>query len=180
MTIKQQIIDLYGNDFIRRSALNLPNGENEISRFMNGDIKVAVEIGTLRGCTSVVMSKYCDKLYTFDLKSGQIENRDWQSKDNRYSLWNKLGINNIELILINNDKEKEKIIDNLEFDFAFIDGDHSFEGVKKDFDIVKKCGRVLFHDYDARLNQPCYVRDFINTIKYGKFEYTIDFAYWAE
>lgn len=36
------------------------------------------------------------------------------------------------------------------FDFLFIDGDHSFEGVKKDFEdyspFVKKSGIIVFHD----------------------------------
>ncbi len=36
------------------------------------------------------------------------------------------------------------------FDFAFIDGDHSYDGVKKDFDKVfprmKKDGIISFHD----------------------------------
>lgn len=32
------------------------------------------------------------------------------------------------------------------FNFAFIDGDHSYKAAKHDFELVKFCGRVLFHD----------------------------------
>jgi predicted O-methyltransferase YrrM len=35
----------------------------------------------------------------------------------------------------------------LSFDFAFIDGDHSYDAVAADFEMVKRCGAVLFHDY---------------------------------
>ena len=34
----------------------------------------------------------------------------------------------------------------LTFDFAFIDGMHKVENVRHDFENVKFCGRVLFHD----------------------------------
>jgi len=38
------------------------------------------------------------------------------------------------------------------FDFIFIDGDHSYEGVKRDFDLYKKLlsprGYIAFHDID--------------------------------
>lgn len=39
-----------------------------------------------------------------------------------------------------------------QFDFIFIDGDHSYEGVKRDFDLYKKLlsprGYIAFHDID--------------------------------
>ncbi len=44
----------------------------------------------------------------------------------------------------------ENILDKREIDFCFIDGDHSYEGVKKDFEmyshLVKKGGTIAFHD----------------------------------
>jgi len=42
------------------------------------------------------------------------------------------------------------VIDALEFDFAFVDGAHYDQAVRFDFALVKRCGRVLFHDYDNR------------------------------
>jgi predicted O-methyltransferase YrrM len=32
------------------------------------------------------------------------------------------------------------------YNFAFIDGDHTYEAAKHDFELVRFCGRVLFHD----------------------------------
>jgi predicted O-methyltransferase YrrM len=179
----KKIIDLFGTDILRRSALNLPNGAEEIKRFMcKKPIHRAVEIGTFRGITSALMSQYCNQLVTIDLKSGQYEKQqgkiDWNDTPLRHDIWDALEINNISLMLINNNTDKQEIINNLQFDFAFIDGDHSYEGVKADFQMVKHCGRVLFHDYDKAEGKDCPVRDFIHTIKTGTFEYTTDFAYW--
>ena len=47
------------------------------------------------------------------------------------------------------EKVKE-ILDDNQLDFLFIDGDHSYEGVKKDFEmyspLVRKGGIIAFHD----------------------------------
>ncbi len=37
----------------------------------------------------------------------------------------------------------------LEFDFALVDGAHD-PTVANDFELVKRCGLVLFHDFDSR------------------------------
>ena len=42
-----------------------------------------------------------------------------------------------------------KVLKEVDYDFAFIDARHEVEEVKKDFRLVMKCGRVLFHDVDA-------------------------------
>jgi hypothetical protein len=82
------------------------------------------------------------------------------------------------LKLIDDNRDKKRILDNIDFDFVFIDGDHSFKGVRYDFELVKKCGRVLFHDYDRAPGKDAPVRDFIDTIKEGKMRTTKDYAYW--
>ncbi|MHA2339428.1 MAG: class I SAM-dependent methyltransferase [Candidatus Hodarchaeales archaeon] len=67
-------------------------------------------------------------------------------------------------------KKIEKILKNRKIDVLFIDGDHSYEGVKKDFEIfskyVKKGGIIAFHDiveHPAELK--CEVDRFWNEIK---------------
>jgi predicted O-methyltransferase YrrM len=53
-------------------------------------------------------------------------------------------------------------------DFLFIDGDHSYDGVKRDFEmygsLVKPAGMIAFHDIDYS----CDVRRFWDEIKVGR------------
>jgi hypothetical protein len=34
----------------------------------------------------------------------------------------------------------------LDYNFAFIDGEHSYEAAKHDYGLVSFCNRILFHD----------------------------------
>jgi predicted O-methyltransferase YrrM len=63
-----------------------------------------------------------------------------------------------------------EILDNSKLDFLFIDGDHSYEGVKKDFEtysqLVQKGGIVAFHDIVPHpLATGCRVHDFWKEIR---------------
>jgi hypothetical protein len=170
---------------MKRSALNLEDGEKHLKHFMTlKPIKTAIEIGTFRGLTSAVMSQYCDKLITIDLAEGLIEDYsqrfDWAKTPKRQELWQKLGITNIELMLVTDNEVKKQILNGIDYDFVFIDGDHTFEGAKFDFELTKRCGRVLFHDYDRCPGKEAPVRDFIDTIKEGKMQTTKDYAYWED
>lgn len=55
-------------------------------------------------------------------------------------------------------EEFESKLGGEELDFLFIDGDHSYEGVKMDFEhyskFVRKGGLIAFHDIHHRPNQP--------------------------
>lgn len=77
----------------------------------------------------------------------------------------------------------QRILEDNKVDFLFIDGDHTFEGVQKDFNNYKKFLRsgslVGFHDIidsDFHRNNNCYVSTFWNSIKekyqYKEFIYT--------
>lgn len=63
-----------------------------------------------------------------------------------------------------------KILDNSKLDLLFIDGDHTYEGVKRDFEIyskfVKKGGIVAFHDIVPHAPATgCRVHDFWKEIR---------------
>jgi len=65
----------------------------------------------------------------------------------------------------------EAILRDNKVDFLFIDGDHSYEGVKKDFEmyspLVKKGGIIAFHDIVPHPPETrCEVNKFYNEIKY--------------
>jgi predicted O-methyltransferase YrrM len=183
--VKKKLTKKYGKDILKRSAINLKNGAEDIKYFMRkNNIKTAIEIGTFRGVTSIEMSKHCDKLITIDLKNGQIEDYkkkfEWADTPYRQEIWDYCKVDNIELVTIESEQDKIEFLKNTEFDFIFIDGLHTFEAVKNDFELSKKCGRVLFHDYDRAPNKEAPVRDFIDTLDQSKLETTKDFAYWED
>jgi len=73
--------------------------------------------------------------------------------------------------------EKVKnILGDRKVDFVFIDGDHAYEGVKKDFEmfspLVKKDGMIAFHDIVVHPSETgCEVNKFWNeVIKEGKYQ----------
>jgi predicted O-methyltransferase YrrM len=63
-----------------------------------------------------------------------------------------------------------EILDGRGIDLLFIDGDHRYKGVKKDFQLysplVKQNGLIVFHDIIYHPNVPeCKVNKFWNEIK---------------
>jgi predicted O-methyltransferase YrrM len=99
---------------------------------------VVVEIGTFCGATAAYMAQFADKVHTFDIRN-LYDKHTWE----KLSLADK-----IEFHHVKNCEETAKILSDLDFDFAFIDDDHLDNTLRKNFDMVKKCGRVLFHDIE--------------------------------
>jgi predicted O-methyltransferase YrrM len=129
---------------IRKSALN--NAGSEIfERLLSGGMyRRVLEIGTYRGITAALMAQYVGHVTTIDLSHGKMQ---WDDQIfDRHKLWSALGAKNIKLQLVDNDAHKAALVPTLDFDFAYIDGDHTYRGVSLDFDLVRRCGAVLFHD----------------------------------
>lgn len=174
--LKEKIIELYGEGALNKSAIGLRDGANILTHFITQKpVNVALEIGTYKGMSAALMAQYCTKLYTIDLKHGRLERHAEVFK--RQELWDSLGLTNIELILVKDNIEKAGIIKELEFDFAFVDGAHD-ETVADDFDMVSKCGNVLFHDYSYREGKDNHVYNFVNTLEVGEIEVNDIFAMW--
>lgn len=99
---------------------------------------------------------------------------------NLYDTYRKMKTFAENVHIINTDSHSEStikmvdsILENKKLDFLFIDGDHTYEGVKKDFEMystfVKKGGFIAFHDivdseYHKNLN--CNVAKFWNELNY--------------
>ena len=174
--IRDRIIALHSERYLRKSAIR-HDDMVIFKRLLEGKgYRTVLEIGTYRGCTAAELSQYCDRVITIDLKHGRIE-RDEPSID-RHAFWQSLDVRNVEMILVDDDAEKKKVVDALDFDFAFVDGAHD-ETVRDDFALVRRCGRVLFHDYDDRPNKPNDVFRFVNSIPGGKLEVSGVFAMWT-
>lgn len=175
--LRQRIVSLYGEKFLRKSALSIRDGAGVFETVMSGKgIRTALEIGTYRGVSAAEISQYCERVITIDLHHGKLE-RMGESFD-RGAFWYALGIHNIELHLVRDDAEKARLVNGVEFDFAFIDGAHD-QTVANDFELVRKCGTVLFHDVDRR-GQPeqDYVIDFVESLPKHQVEVLDIFAIW--
>lgn len=136
------MIDIYlyakKNKLLEYSAIG---NEGFREFFKNIKINVVVEIGTYRGISTAYIAQFVNKIYTFDIK-------DYPEK---YKVWKDLGLEDrIKFYLVKDKEGIKNIIKNIDFDFAFIDNGHKYENVKTDFELVKRCGRVLFHDVDPR------------------------------
>ena len=160
--IIEKIIQQYGEKTLRKSAMNIRRGGGVFEAVLNGKRHWTVlEIGTYKGVSSAVLSQHCAMVHTIDLRYGKLEQNltTWD----RNAFWNSLGISNVALHLVDDDKEKADVIRTHHFDLAFIDGGHTTAAVQRDFELVKHCGRVLFHDADD--NGPGKKNDVHNFIK---------------
>lgn len=168
----------FGKRIIRGTALALWNEENNhpvrdteyIFRRRIREclpIRRGLEIGTWRGLGTAVLAHYADTVATVDIAYyGEAAN-----------LWLAFGIlPKIDYYVVRGNEEKSFVLADLDFDFAFVDGDHKYNEIALDFELVKKCGRVLFHDYG--MDHLPDVTDFVDTLP--RREVTIDrpFAYW--
>lgn len=181
--MRDKIESLHGASTLRKSALNIRGGAGVFERVLAGkDYRTALEIGTYKGCAAAEIAQYVERVITIDLKRGKLE-QNGETFD-RYAFWNSLGVRNIELRLVENDKEKAELIAGLDFDFAFVDGAHD-QTVKNDFDLVKKCGNVLFHDADdnrlraGKSGVANYVYEFLQTLPQDQLEFIDIFAMWT-
>lgn len=137
-------------------------------------VNAAIEIGTMQGLGTAAMTQGAKKVYTFDVNLRNAEH-----------VWNLLGVRDKICMFVGNNSEAiwqeihNRLIvpRNLKttgdiFNFAFIDGNHLLEAVRYDFEMVKFCGRVLFHDTENHKR----IGNFVKGIG-GKSVYK-DFGYW--
>lgn len=158
---------------LSRSTLNIRNGAGVIENLLQDRrYDTILEIGTFRGVTSAFMAQFCERVITIDLRYGELELMG--QPFNRQAFWRDLGVSNIELHLVGSDHEKYSLIPSLGFDLAFIDGDHMAPAPERDFEAVRGCGAVLFHDYDGQNH----VTKFVDTLPRDQVTITDIFALW--
>jgi predicted O-methyltransferase YrrM len=171
---KARAVAVAGSGVWRRSALNIRDGAGVFKSLLGGGrYKTALEIGTFRGVSAAYMAQFCERVITIDLVNGQ--NEKFGGFD-RKAFWAAMGIENIDLRLVNSNQEKADLIASLDFDFAFVDGDHRGSAPAKDFELVKRCGAVLLHDHDV--SNPGPVVELVKTLPQEQVETMDIFAFW--
>lgn len=131
-----QLTDVYqtfGGSCFRRSSVFHGLGKFLAEHNVRGD--TCFEIGTWNGLTSVLLSRHFRRVVSVDIVSNAL----------KHKILAHLGITNVECIDIDGNADKPQVLKDLQFDFAFMDGNHA-DDTEADFDLVKKCGRVLFHE----------------------------------
>ena len=138
--------------------------------------KFVMEIGTANGGTLFGHCKLAAKnatIISVDLPGGKFGGGypDWKMPiDQEFACSGQ----QLHLIRANStDDATISMVNNLlggnKLDYILIDGDHTYEGVKKDFEIyspfVKKGGMIVFHDIAIHPNSACKVDVFLNEIK---------------
>ncbi len=134
--VMSEIFKRFGADAFRRSsAVEAPFWGLITSGSFKG--KRCVEIGTYNGMTAIALARCFDEVVTFDVFS-QTAKR---------TIAEMVGVKNVRFVDVPDDNvEKYRQIGALTFDAAYVDGNHERD-TESDFEAVRKCGRVLFHEY---------------------------------
>jgi len=170
----QQVLMEFGLRYLRGTAIAIQNPDGDgiynaeklMRKFLSDEpIDVAIEVGTWRGVSTALIAHYANIVNTVDITNRQ---EPW-------ALWYFFGVvDRIRPHVVPSNEVKQEVIKAMKFDFAFVDAVHTFEGVKLDFECVKKCGRVLFHDYQVMRG----VTQFVDTLPDEQVIKQFPFAYW--
>ena len=137
--LMKKIMKEFGRDAFARCSACM-EFEDFLKRILAGRrFPACLEIGTYHGITAVLLSQYFDRVVCVSID-------DDPKKLMRDEIVEFLGITNIEFRDVIDEKHKAEIVNALEFDFAYSDGDHT-HCAREDFELVKRCGRVLLHEY---------------------------------
>lgn len=96
----------------------------------------AVEIGSGKGLSALLLGHRFRRVISIDITSDPDRER----------IAAFAGVTNIRFETVADNAEKARLIEALDFDFAYVDGDHAHD-TETDFALVRPCGRVLFHEY---------------------------------
>lgn len=144
---------------------NLQEFEELLQEYKKLNPSKVLEIGSLYGWTLQHFIFYADKGSTvvsidFPVSKfvGPFDHRIQKQEHYYKNVWPKWAKeSNCKLYLIPEQSQQPLVLDqvnsifnNTKIDFVFIDGDHTYEGVRRDYEmyspLVKKGGIVAFHD----------------------------------
>lgn len=135
--------------------------------FKKAEPKIIMEIGTANGGTLFCFSKLAPSnatIISIDLPEGKFGGG---YAENKIPFFKSFAKDTQRLFLLREDshmpetlKKVEELLKGGQIDFLFIDGDHSYGGVKKDFEmysslVQKNAGVVAFHDIAPKGTPDC-------------------------
>lgn len=176
--MKRYIDDIITTAYLKHNLLQLPNEFTRFCEFYYGlKCRNILEIGSYFGGTFYTLCKlsHPDGLkISIDYPFSEDQAKKLIKTNTHQKM--KTFAENIHIITTDSHLEETKdslsvILGDEKLDFLFIDGDHSYKGVKQDFEMyspfVKKGGYIGFHDINDRQvhkNLDCYVYEFWNEL----------------
>lgn len=160
----QSILESIGRPDIMRSSAVWKDRLGRIVSPLKRNNKVAVEIGTYRGLSAAVLASLGFQVHTFDVVFQEDAILMWDCFSYSESIDYHVppfcdtpefrNLSREDLIKVIGDERlvssgrdwNRTIIETLDFQFAFIDAQHVYDDVAADFEMVRRCGLVLFHD----------------------------------
>ena len=175
--------------------LYMPQEREEIEGLANfiNDLQpeIVVEIGTKFGGTFMVWCELAPGIkISVDLIEGIHGGVTRESTDKRNDMFKELYPNKCFFIEGNSHDDSTyndlvNILNGKQIDFLFIDGDHTYEGVKQDYEMYKELvsdnGYIAFHDINdtpRHRDRNVYVSKLWNELIGEKIEFNIK-ADWA-
>lgn len=129
-----EVFEKFGIRVFRRSSVL--EGFSDFVQQFGFSGRRCVEIGTCKGLTALVLSRFFEEVVTFDIAP------DGEAAD----IASAMGVHNIRFVRVADNAQKARLIQRLSFDAAYVDGDHARD-TESDFALVERCGRVLLHEY---------------------------------
>lgn len=153
-TDKNSSIDLIFSNSCMEIQQSREEFEELIKIFRDLNPKRMLEIGTYKGGSLYIFSRQIDNLNMISIDFPMVGERlKWL----KTFLIKRIPLKNQKLWLLREDSHKKEtlnhvkeILGNSKLDFLHIDADHSYRGVKKDFEmyshLIRKGGIIAFHD----------------------------------
>jgi predicted O-methyltransferase YrrM len=159
----------FGEEVLSASALVHGGREvvaRQVARIRRLRPRTIVEIGTRYAAFAALLGRIAERVVTLDLHEAPVVPDVLECA----------GATNVVPIRVADNAAKGLLLDCLDFDLAFVDGNHERAGVAFDFAHVRRCGVVLFHDYaDPGFHG---VTEFVDSLAEGTVLRDAPFAWW--
>lgn len=128
-----QVHQKFGGEVFRRSSIYHGLGKFLADNKIKGER--CFEVGSWNGLTAIILARHFKEVVSVDIAHRAL----------KHQIARELGVTNIRFYDIHCNDDKASIAKSLNFDFAYLDGDHAND-TRSDWKLVKHCGRVLFHE----------------------------------